>query len=245
VCVLCFGFPFVAGAKELAKIEDELVALWDKVDTYKAKIEMKGESDQGGMEVSIEGKGILEGMTKDEKSLYRLEQDQSINMAGNQMTGKMLVVYDGELVYTQTTMMGQTFALKMKPEDQSQVVAIGGRKALEQMHKQFDVKVLPDAMVADEAVYVLELRPKEKQEEQPGAPGQQPQFDRAVMSIAKKTGFPVKVIMYGEGETPLMTMTYKELKLNPEIDPSRFQYTAPPGVMVLDAEALKQMGGVR
>jgi len=240
--LVCFGMAFASNAKELAEIENELSAHWERIRTYSARIEMKGQAAQGASTVEMNGKGSIEGMKKDTTMLYRMEMDQTISMGASEMPNKMLVVYDGTEVFTQTSMLGQTMVFTSKPEEQSQVMPGGGKEAFKRMHEQFEMKVMPDDTLNDEPVYMLELRPKQDAASQPKAPGKS-QFDKALLSLSQKTGFPLKMLMFDDGEKPIMTLTYKEYKLDPELNPARFAYTPPPGAIVMDAESLKQMGG--
>jgi hypothetical protein len=52
--------------------------------------------------------------------------------------------------------------------------------------------------------------------------------------IGKADAFPRKMAMFGEGDTPFMVMTFKNIVLNPEIADSEFEYTPPDGVQVMD-----------
>ncbi|HOD50976.1 MAG TPA: hypothetical protein PLM14_03075 [Candidatus Hydrogenedentes bacterium] len=240
--IICLAVASAASAKELAEIEDELSAQWDKVSAYSAKIEMKGQSLRGATNVEISGKGTLEGMKKNASMVYRLELDQTLTMGESAMPNKMLVVHDGTGMFTQTSMMGQTMVFKSKADKQSQIVSPGGREAFKQMHEQYDIKVLPGDNLNGEPVYVFELRPKQDAEKQSNAAGK-PQFDKTLLSLSRKTGFPIRMLMFGQEETPLMTVDYRDYKIDPKLDPARFTYTPPPGAVVMDAETFKQMGG--
>lgn len=235
------GMTFASSARELAEIENELSAHWEKIRTYSAKIEMNGKAAQGASTIEMNGKGSLEGMKKDATMLYRMEMDQTISLGASEMPNKMLVVYDGADVFTQTSMLGQTMVFKSKPEEQSQVMPGGGREAFKRMHEQFEIKVMPDDTLNGEPVYVLELRPKQDAAPQPGTPGKS-QFDKALLSLSQKTGFPLKMLMFDDGEKPIMTLIYKEYTLDPELDAARFAYTPPPGAIVMDADSLKHRG---
>ncbi len=243
ISAIWFGLVSQATARDLAEIEKELSALWTKSSTYSAKLEMKGHASQGGATVQMDGKGAIEGMKKDSTTLYRMEMDQTISMGETKMPNKMLVVYDGTQVFTQTSMMGPTMVFKSKPEEQSQMVPGGGPDAFKQMHAQFNITVLPDDTINGEPVYVLELRPKEDTGQQPSAPGKSPQFEKALLSLSQKTGLPFKMLMFNDGDMPLMTIVYKDYKIGAEIDAARFSYTPPPGAMVMDADTLRQMSG--
>ena len=242
MCALLLAPLFAASARELSEVEDIIVELAENVDTYTATIEMKGESADGPMKVKMEGKGTLEGMSKDDKNLYRLALDQTIDMGEQTMDHKILTVFTGDLIWTEMDMMGQTIAIKAKPETQTDMVVGSGRESFKQLREQYDMKLLPDAVVNEEPVYVLELRLKEDTDEGPGEPDAQ--FDKALLSFSQETGLPIKMVMLDESETPIMTLLYKDYKINPEIDATRFEYTPPEGAMVMDAEIIQQMGGM-
>lgn len=242
IATLCTTLAAGAETRTLSEIEEELVPRWDKTNTYTAKVEMKGETAQGLNTVKMEGKGDLEGMKKNGKMLYRLELDQTILMGDSEMPNKMLVVFTGDQMFTETSMMGQTMVFKAKPEQQAQSVPGGGRESFKQLRANYDITVLPDEKINDEPVYVLEMRPKEKAQQKPQSPAASQQFEKSVLYIAQKTGFPLKMLMFGEDETPIMSLVYKDYKLDPELDPARFEYTPPAGAMVMDANMFQQQG---
>jgi len=242
IATLCTGLVVGAETKNLSEIEEELAPLWDKTNTYTAKIEMKGEATQGPTKVKMDGKGALEGMKKNEKMLYRLELDQTIHMGDTEMPNKMLVVATEDEVFTETSMMGQTMVFKAKPDQQAQSVPGGGQESFKQLRANYDITVLPEENINDEPVYVLEMRPKEKTQQQPQGPAPSQQFEKSVLYIAQKTGFPLKMLMFDEGKTPIMSLIYKDYKLDPELDPARFEYTPPAGAMVMDANIFQQQG---
>lgn len=237
---ICIGFVVGAETRELSEIEKELGPRWDKISTYTAKIEMKGEATQGPTKVKMQGKGTLEGMKKNEKMLYRLELDQTIHMGDTEMPNKMLVVATGDQMFTETSMMGQTMVFKAKPDQQAQTVPGGGRESFKQLRANYDITVLPDETINDEPVYVLEMRPKEKVEQEPQSPANSPKFEKSRLYISQKTGFPLKMLMFDEGETPIMSLKYKDYTIDPKLDPARFEYTPPPGAMVMDADMFQQ-----
>jgi len=234
----------VASARELSEVEDLIVELSEKVDTYTAAIEMKGESAEGPMKVKMEGRGTLEGIRRDDKNLYRLSLDQNLDMGEHKMEHKILTVFTGDMVWTEMDMMGQTIVVKAKPDTQSDVIVGSGRESFKQLREEYDIALLPDAVVNEEPVYVLELRPKQNSEASPDEAEQEVQFDKALLSFSQKTGLPIKMVMFDSSETPLMQFIYKDYKINPEIEAARFEYTPPEGAMVMDAEAMQQMGGM-
>ena len=50
----------------------------------------------------------------------------------------------------------------------------------------------------------------------------------------KDIGSTVKQLAYTDSDTPVNTLTYTDIKINPKLDPERFKFVAPEGVTVMD-----------
>lgn len=221
VAVLLVGASIHAATVE--EIQKDLIAKREtcKSLSFDQTIEMEMKNDQ--MSMTSKGTGTFETLKKGGKYLTRMESSSTgeQKMMGQTVASKIttLMVYDGEFAYNYMDMNGMKQATKSKPTKAQEA----GDDWIAAMKDDFDFKVLPDEKVEGEDCYVLQLVPKDKE-----AAGTDMNY-----WIAKSSGVPVKVInkMPGGGA---MTMTAKNIKLNPSIAEDRFVFKAPEGVQVMD-----------
>lgn len=214
-------------AASLEDIEKDLVAKQDKIKSMSAKMETRSDMKMGGNTIKSKQAGTMEWVRKDDKFLHRYESEgQSIMKMGDQemkTDSKMLMISDGEHMYTLTEQMGQKTAMKMKADPaQSQNVA----SMFKAWKKDHNLKVLPDEKVEGRDCYVIEATPKK---EQPNNP-----ISKQVFYLCKKTGTMAKMVGYDKQGKQNMQMVLKDITINPDIKPERFKFKAPEGVEVMD-----------
>ena len=66
---------------------------------------------------------------------------------------------------------------------------------------------------------------------------------KMVISIEQERGVPLKWEMFSKGDKPMITVDIGDYKLNEQIDPARFKFTAPEGVQVMDMTKMKPGAG--
>lgn len=200
------GLGRAAAADTLESAEKQLLEKWGKVQTMSAKVKIDG------VMPNMAANGAYEFMKKGDKSLFRMEL-----AFGDQVSQTM--IGDGEFVYGVMERMGQKQALKAKPDD-AQAMDAGSQ--LSALRKTHELKLLPDQSIDGQTTFVIEATPKE------------PGIGKTTTHFAKGTGIMLKVTTQDATGNTAWTMTMSDVKTNPKIDPSRFVFTAPPGVQVMD-----------
>jgi len=200
------GLGRAAAADTLESVEKQLLEKWGQVQTMSAKVTIEG------VMPNMTANGAYELMKKGDKSLFRMELS-----FGEQVSQTM--IGDGDFVYGVMERMGQTQALKAKPDDAQAMDAGSQLRALRKTH---ELKLLPDQSIDGQTTCVIEATPKE-----PGG-------GKTITHFAKETGIMLRVITQDATGDPAWTMTMSDVKTNAKIDPSRFVFTAPPGVQVMD-----------
>ena len=228
ICVLLVSF--VANAEDLKSVEAKIVSLNEKVDSYTGIIEIDQNIKYGEMHMTTKGTGTIECMKKGDTFLYRMDNTLKINVAGNSMEQKMLMVFDGENIFIQTTGMGQTNAMKMKSDAKSGIMAGVGESLFKELKEVYNIRLLPEESVDGKTAYVFELDMKDKAEaaDMPGGMG------KSKLYISKDTGIQLKVVMHDAEGNPVITTSYKDIKLNVKLAPEHFNYSPPAGVTVMD-----------
>jgi outer membrane lipoprotein-sorting protein len=227
--MLAASFPGAAltGAPvDLTAVEGCIASLTAQVKSYVAVIEMSSDKAQ------IHGMGILECLKKEGGPLmYRMEL---VNRDAQGKTQKSLGVFDGSDLYSQTDLMGQPMVVKMKPDLMSGAMCAGGSAMFEQLHKNCDVKLLPEETIEGKAAYAIEATPKA------GSDTTEKLAGKMVLYFSKETGIQIKEITFGKSGECLMTILYKDIKLDAGLKPEHFVYAPPAGAKVITPEDLKK-----
>jgi outer membrane lipoprotein-sorting protein len=221
-----------ASAEEtLASVEQKINEAWNKVQSYTATLEFEGAMTKAFMTMTTKGTGPFEFMKVDGKSRYRSEivnkVDMAIPLPDSMATQNVLTVFDGDLVYSEMKIMGQTKVIKRKPDSPTVRSAESGESLFANLRKKGELRLLPDETVDNLPAYVIELKPNaESQKDSPI------QTSAAHYYIAKDTGILLQLVALDTSNNPITTVHYSNIKLNPKIDPARFTYTPPSGVKV-------------
>ena len=148
---------------------------------------------------------------------------------------KMLTILDGEFMYNLTESAQGKQAMKMKQPANDTF----GDKMWEEMHKHFDMKLLPDETIDGKSTWVIESRPKAEKDATPEMKAAM-EGTRSVTNYRKSDGAVLKAATYDKSgkTTMLMTMTDVKYDVDPKAD--AFKFTAPEGVTVMDMSNLGQ-----
>ncbi len=241
--VLAFAAS-LAAAESLESIEQKVLAASEKVTTTTADFDMDMTMGEGPRAVNSKGSGKMEALNKDGAARFRMEMTTTMQAGPQPMEQKILSVFDGDFLYTQTEMMGQTMAMKMKLDElqvnQGGMTPLGPKAMFEQMRKTFDITVAPEEQVNGRDAYVLDMTPKaDSDKASPAGLGKMRVY------LDKKTGMTLQTTMFDKAGKAVMTQTMKNIKINPAIEPSRFVYTPPAGVTVMDMSQMGAMMGPR
>jgi outer membrane lipoprotein-sorting protein len=217
----------------LESVESAIATAWEKVNTYTANMTMDMTVPMGPLKVTSNATGQVEFMRVENGQRFRMEMVNKLGgnmpIPGGAMEQKVLSVYNGELIYNEMEAMGMKKYSKAKPKEGDTDNQVGGKNVVDSMRKQGEVKLLPDEEVNGASAYVFEVTPNaQTKQEGPIKP------DKVKFYIAKDSGIKVRTVMLDAAGGTLMTMSYLDIKLNPELDPKRFEYAPPPGVEVVD-----------
>ncbi|MHC4695280.1 MAG: LolA family protein [Planctomycetota bacterium] len=208
IALSCAGVSSATAVETIESVEKKLTEKWNKVRSVSAKVKMEGPSPGMG------GTGALELMKRGDEVLFRME----MTLASQVST---IMISDGEFMYAVNDHMGQKMALKMK-SDKSQLMTPTAQ--LSERRTTHELKVLPDQSIDGHAAYVIEATPKQ----------QISGIGKAISYYAKETGVVLRMIAHDQSGNVISNMTFTDVKINPKIDASRFVFTAPPGVQVMD-----------
>ena len=220
---LASSWSGLAFAQSLDDIEKKVTEAHGKMKSYTSKTKTVQNMDMGGQKMSVDYGGTVEWKRDGDKQKFRTDMKGSTTMGDQpKMDVSVLMVSDGEFLYTLTSQMGQTTAMKQKPD----TAATGDPKKLfEKIKVDNNIKVLPDTKVDGMDTYVLEVVPKQA-DAGPVA--------KSLMHFAKDTGINVKIAGFNKEGKEVFSNTTTDIKLNTDIPNDRFVFKAPEGVQVMD-----------
>ena len=211
-------------AEELSAVVAKLDKAWKQQKSITAKMDIKTHIEMGPMSVDGNGTGTFELLNKDGKQYVRVEiENKLVQKNGDKqatMVQKQMLVVDGKYAYRFQQMGERKMAVKSDVDE----AIVGGPKAmLDDYAKQHDLKVLPSQTIDGAKTCVIEATPKQSDRK-----------NKAVLYFQEKSGVLVKMVQFGPDEKPMTTVSYHDIKLGADIDPSRFVFKAPEGVEVVD-----------
>lgn len=223
-CLLAVSLTGTVRAQSLEDVEKKLVDAHSKMKSYTSKTKTVQNFDMGGgQKVNVDYSGTIEWKREGDKQKFRTDMKGSTTMGDQpKMEVSVLMISDGDFLYTLSTQMGQTSAMKQKPDTS---VTGDPKKLFEKIKADNTVKVLPDAKVDGTDCHVLEVTPKQA-DAGPVA--------KSTMYFAKDTGINIKVVGVDKDGKEVFTNTSTDIKLNTEIANDRFAFKAPDGVQVID-----------
>jgi len=213
-----------AGAEKLEDVEKKLSEQSKKITSMSMKMKSVSDMSGEGFKTSSTLDGTYEYMIDGKKTLSRTDAvTKTHTEAGGvkqDMNAKSLSVGDGEFMWVLSEQSGQKFASKLKADDKQTA------NWRDDIKEWYNVKLLPDETIEGKPCYVLEMTPKKP------TPGDTNY--RSLQYYQKDNCVLVKAVVFDAAGKPVSTTTYSDIKINPSLDKSRFKFTPPPGVEVMD-----------
>lgn len=213
----------------LQDVQKKIIAAAEKVKSLTA--DMKSETDMVTPQMTMKGQGTgtIEFMRKGDKLFSRVEMTnkmtQKMGETENKMEQSMVSIIDGEYAWSLVEMAGNKNASKTRLDPNAAPVPT--KETFERYAKDFDIKLLPDEKVSGRDCFVLELKPK-------AGNSAATMMGRQVQWYDKETGMPMKIVVDSPEGKPFQTVTFSNVKVNPDLNPDRFVFKAPEGVQVMD-----------
>lgn len=216
--LISLAFAGVGRAESVEEAEKKLIEAHSKMKTYTSKTK----TTQNFPGTSADYGGTVEWKRDGDKFTFRTEMKGTTTQGDNKTEVTVLMICDGDFLYTVTEQMGQKMAFKQKPDPS----ATGDPKKLfEKIHSDNDIKLLPDEKVDGTPCYVFEVVPKNKEE----GP-----MSKSIMYFSKESGINIKNVGKDKDGKDVFTNASTDVKLNVDIPNDRFVFKAPEGVQIMD-----------
>jgi len=238
---------FPGWGESIEQVEGKIIDFLGKANTYTADVQVTGQTKQQGMNLGVNGGATLEYMKKDGKPLFRLEGAVSVSGAPMPMDLTLLGVSDGANLHMQTGMMGQQMVMKFPVPPSADITPDAAKKAFEDLHKEFDVKLLAKETLDGVEAYTFELTPKPGSDIAASAQKAGEDFGKVKAQFTKDFTTQMRVALLDKSGAPQFTLSVKNINLSPTLSPDRFAFKPPDGVKVMDMSdasmLMKMMGG--
>jgi outer membrane lipoprotein-sorting protein len=228
--------PATAVAATTEEVLAKLVKSEAGVTTFEADTKMISKAGEKATEMT--GHMAWQVVMKDGKRagmLVNVKQQMTTEETG---TFNMLVVDDGEFVWTETRnpQVG-IMVIKNRPDAAKQQTG-----DTQQLRDKYDLKLIGEEEFDGQQMWVLEGTPKNKAED---AAAPRP---RSGKGMAAQAGEPAKVHVYigqkdlmchrfrafDKAGNEMLDMQFTNLKVNGSLDPALFKYAPPKGARVMD-----------
>ncbi len=222
---------FCAGAvlaDTLESVEKTIVEKAGSLTSFQGKMVSTQNMQNPQMKYEAQNDMTSDCLKKDGKWLYRSEgKTKSVSVVEGQEQKQdvnMLIVCDGQFVWTLTDANGQKNVMKTRPEGEFSMVT--DKAYFEDMRKDYDLKLLPDESVEGKATWPIQATPREAAAEGDVA--------TLITYFDKETGISVKTVGKDAAGKVIMTSLTKDVKINAAVPADRFVFKAPEGVQVMD-----------
>lgn len=219
-----------AGAygETLEEVKQKIADRLDRLKSVQARLTMVQDVDSHGTAYQAQTQGTYEILNKGARSPFRSDMTVTQTFKGADGKSKKAVfttlsICDGNYVYTLQEGMGRRSASKGLVD--SSRAMFGDKAFLENLQRDYNLKLLADDNVDGTPVWVIEATPKDKTNNPIG---------RMSHYFQKDSGLWVKAIGRDREDKVISQSLAKDIKLNVEIPASRFEFHAPPGVEVMD-----------
>jgi outer membrane lipoprotein-sorting protein len=187
-------------------------------------------------------------MTQQDRKHLRMNLTMEIGMPGAEggLQIKVLSVADGETMWLEmeNPMVGGRQVMKLPLDKLTELAATNPMAAsaasmdpvgqIEKLSQMFDFEVGETG--GDTVTLQAEMTEESLKELAPQLdPEQAAMYEKFVLILDKKSGFPIEVRV--GGEQPLLVMNFHDLKFHDSFEEGTFSYTPPEGVPVMDLGA--------
>ena len=224
-------------------IDDVKKKIHDKLSSYKTmQFKTKTTTDMTNEQFSMKSDSTsnIEAAKKGDKVLSRMEMttkgETKFSGQSQKTDSNMVVVCDGDYIYTYSDAQGMKSATKQKVDKNNFTNFFDHMNSWKQMEQTHTFKLAPDETVDGKPCWVIESNMK-------NAPAGMPAQGKSLSYYDKSTGISLKSVAYDDKGKVTTTSTTTDIKLDGSIPPDKFVFKAPAGVEVVDQAELMKRGG--
>jgi len=158
-------------------------------------------------------------LTFQKPNLLRQEYYESENSKKT----SQLIVSDGKAIMSYTPMVKQMTKQEFSSKNEELFPGFG--QSLENVEKNYDIKLIKDEVSEKKGVHCVELTPKKQDEDQI--------FETIQVWVRDEDSIPVQVMYKDTKNSATFFFSFKNIKINSKIDESIFKFTPPSGTQIV------------
>ncbi len=213
---------------ELAKVEKELVAAWERHESTTAIVTMAGHATEGKAVVKSSATGKYECARKGDSPVYRMELTntvtRTVGATETRTEQRITRICDGRYVHELVEVEARKLAVATKSDLEPQQL-FDPVSVFSRLRKTHSLKLLPQDSTDGQKTYVVEATVQQ---------AHRSPASRLVFYFLQQHGVLTKLVLYDRAGRPVGTVTFSNFKYDVDLDPGRFVFQAPPGVKVMD-----------
>jgi len=146
-----------------------------------------------------------------------------------------LIVSDGQTLWSYTPLINQVTKQTLAQDESGAELLPGFGEGAENIEENYSLSLVEDNLAEKHGVHVVELIPK-KQDESTGQEGEapaEPLFDVLQVWIRDEDSAPVQFMYKDKKNETTFVLSFKNIKINENLDRSIFKFEAPEGVQLI------------
>lgn len=140
-----------------------------------------------------------------------------------------VIVSDGKILWSYTPLINQVTKTKLAQDGNREELLPGFGPSLENVEKNYSLSLVKDELAEKSDVSVVEIIPKDQSDSSDRF------FDVLQVWIQNKDSTPVQFMYKNKNNDMTFIMSFKNTKINENLDKSTFKFEPPAGVQIITA----------
>lgn len=216
VLLLPVLLPGLASALTVEEVVNNFKTKYEKMNNLNADFEettfIAGRKRVAGGKLNFQKPNLLKQRYLDPSNLEDVTQ---------------LIVSDGQLIWSYTPVINQVIKTKLAQDESRMELLPGFGRTLENVDKNYSLALVEDELAGKRGISVLELEPKKASD------GTDRMFDVLQVWIRDEDSVPVQFMYKHEKNQMTFILSFKNVKINQDLDESTFKFEVPKGVQII------------
>jgi outer membrane lipoprotein-sorting protein len=145
----------------------------------------------------------------------------------NRETTTQLIISDGQILWSYTPLINQVTKQEFIYDENTMELFPGFGRSLENIEKNYSLSFVEDKLAEKKGIHVVELVPKKLND------ASDPMFDFIQVWLRDKDSVPVQFMYKNKKNDMTIVLSFKNIKINENLDESIFKFQVPKGVQVI------------
>lgn len=225
---LLSGHRIAADGPKLADVEQRICDAWSKLQSVSAKLVRVAVWDQPAVRTRQRTEGSYKYLRREGGDLFRMDSTIRNEVTDEEKSSayaqSQTFVIKGEFTYTLSNQQKMNVVVKARADARAR--GVGGRGLFDNLHRDYNLSLQPDAVIEGAPAYVIEATPK--------VPVAGSTYRRSRYYFDQKSGVNVRSENLDNEGKLIDYIQYSDVVLDAKLDPSEFELEIPPDARVID-----------